>query len=48
LSVYGIAAELAAKKSRGPGSFKENLFDEVYNLNREKIEGMSKIEEKTA
>jgi len=46
LSVYGIAGELAAKKSTGPGSFKERLYDEVYNLNKEKIREMSKIEEK--
>jgi len=45
LSVYGIAGELAAKGARGPGSFKENLYDEVYNLNKEKIEELSKIEE---
>ena len=45
LSVYGIAGEIAAKNSRGPGSFKENLYDAVYNLSREQIEGMSKIEE---
>ena len=43
LSCYGIAGELAAKKSIGPGSFKENLFDEVYNLDEKKIRKMSKI-----
>jgi hydroxyethylthiazole kinase len=45
LSIYGIAGELAAKGARGPGSFKENLYDEVYNLDKAKIEGLSKIEE---
>jgi hydroxyethylthiazole kinase len=45
LSVYGVAGELAAKESKGPGSFKEGLFDAVYNLNKEKIEELSKIEE---
>jgi hydroxyethylthiazole kinase len=45
LSIYGVAGELAAKGSNGPGSFKENLFDAVYNLNKEKIEELSKIEE---
>ena len=45
LSIYGVAGELAAKESKGPGSFKENLFDAVYNLNKEKIEELSKIEE---
>lgn len=46
LSCFGIAGELAAKKSKGPGSFKENFYDEVYNLDQKKIEKMSKIEEK--
>jgi hydroxyethylthiazole kinase len=46
LSVYGIAGELAAKGAKGPGSFKVRLYDAVYNLKREQIEGMSKIEER--
>ena len=45
LSIYGVAGEIAAKGSKGPGSFKENLYDAVYNLNKEKIEELSKIEE---
>lgn len=45
LSVYGIAAEIAAKSSRGPGSFKESFFDAVYNLSMKQVEEMSKIEE---
>jgi hydroxyethylthiazole kinase len=45
LSIYGVAGELAANGSKGPGSFKENLYDAVYNLNKEKIEELSKIEE---
>lgn len=43
LSYYGIAAELAAKESRGPGSFKEKFFDELYNLNEKKFNEMKKI-----
>lgn len=46
LSCYGIAAELAAKNSKGPGTFKENLFDEAYNLDKKKVTEMSRIEEK--
>jgi hydroxyethylthiazole kinase len=42
---YEIAGELASKKSRGPGSFKVNLFDEVSNLNEIKIKGMAKVEQ---
>jgi hydroxyethylthiazole kinase len=45
LSVFGIAAEIAAKDSKGPGSFKANLYDAVYNLDAEQITRMSKIEE---
>jgi len=36
LVCFGLAGERAAVKAQGPGSFKVNLFDEVYNLN-EKI-----------
>ena len=46
LAFYGIAGELAAPDSKGPGTFKENFYDEVYNLSGEKAEGMIKIEEK--
>lgn len=45
LSFYGIAGELAAKKSNGPGSFKENFFDELFNLNEKTFNEMSKIRE---
>jgi len=45
LSLYGIAGELAAKNSKGPGSFKENFYDEVYNLKVKEIEKMKKIDE---
>jgi len=46
LVCFGIAGELAAPQSKGPGTFKEHLFDEMYNLDREKIDRMVKIEEK--
>lgn len=38
LACFGLAGERAAVKAQGPGSFKVNLFDEIYNLN-EKIIG---------
>ncbi|MGB3908714.1 MAG: hydroxyethylthiazole kinase [Methanomethylovorans sp.] len=44
LCYFGIAGELAAKVSRGPGSFKVNLYDEVSNLSDEKAEKMMNIE----
>lgn len=37
MGVYGLAAELAAKKAKGPGSFKVAFFDAVYNLTPEQI-----------
>lgn len=37
LICFGLAGERAAVKAQGPGSFKVNLFDEVYNLNEEII-----------
>lgn len=46
LACFGIAGELAAPNSKGPGTFKENFYDEVYNLSGEKVERMINIEEK--
>jgi len=43
LVCFGIAAETASEISKGTGSFKENLFDCVYNLNREQIESLEKL-----
>jgi len=37
LVCFGLAGERAAVKAQGPGSFKVNLFDEIYNLNEEII-----------
>ena len=38
LACFGIAGELAAGKARGPGTFKEQFYDGVYNLDKEKID----------
>ncbi len=46
LACYGIAGELAAANSQGPGSFKTNFYDEVYNLDSDKIERLVRIEER--
>lgn len=43
LACFGIAAERAAKKAVGTGSFKEKLFDELYTLDRQAVERMQKI-----
>jgi hydroxyethylthiazole kinase len=45
LACYEIAAELAAKKAAGPGSFKELLFDKIYSLDAETVNRMQKISE---
>ncbi|HZX44853.1 MAG TPA: hydroxyethylthiazole kinase [Candidatus Nanoarchaeia archaeon] len=44
LACFGIAGELAARNSNGPGSFKESFYDEAYNLNGNDIEDMEKLE----
>jgi hydroxyethylthiazole kinase len=44
LACYEIAAELAAEKACGPASFKERLFDCLYNLDRETVDRMQRIE----
>ena len=46
LASFGIAGELAAAKSKGPGTFHENFYDEAYNLTAEKVEKSAKIEER--
>ncbi len=44
LVCYEVAAEIAAKDARGPGSFKERLFDAVFSLDAEMVNRMQKIE----
>jgi hydroxyethylthiazole kinase len=46
LACYGLSAEIALASSRGPGSFKEALFDAVYHLNGEAVTTRAKIEKK--
>jgi hydroxyethylthiazole kinase len=44
LACYEIAAEVALKKSDGPGTFKDKLFDCIYKLDRKTIEKMQNME----
>lgn len=44
LVCFGIASEIAAKKSEGPGSFKEKFFDILFSLDRETVEKMMNVE----
>jgi hydroxyethylthiazole kinase len=44
LTCYGVAAELAMEKCSGPGTFKGAFFDCLYQLNRETVEKMQKVQ----
>lgn len=44
LAVYGIAAELAAREAKGPATFKEKLFDNIYRLDKNTVKDMQKIQ----
>ncbi|MFC2154515.1 hydroxyethylthiazole kinase [Candidatus Altiarchaeota archaeon] len=45
MACYGIAGELAAKKSAGPGSFKQTFYDEIASLDKQKIDEKIKVRE---
>lgn len=45
LACYGIAGELAAAKSEGPGSFKGAFFDAAYSLTSETVAKKVRIDE---
>jgi hydroxyethylthiazole kinase len=44
LVCFEIAAECAAKLSCGPGTFKEKIFDCIFNLDKKTISRMQKVE----
>jgi hydroxyethylthiazole kinase len=44
LVCFEIAAELAVKKSHGPGTFKEQLFDALYNLDKSTVDNLQKVQ----
>ena len=44
LTCFGIAQELAEKKSTGPMDYRKNLIDELYNLTPEKIKNHQNYE----
>ena len=37
LACYGLAAEFASERAAGPGSFKSELFDALFNLTPERL-----------
>jgi hydroxyethylthiazole kinase len=43
LACYEIAAEQAVKKSEGPTSFRQQLFDCVYKLDEKQIRAMQQV-----
>lgn len=45
LCCFGVAGELAAEKANGPGSFKVNLYDEVFNISDETVMSKMNFEE---
>lgn len=44
LAGYGLAAEKAAAKTKGPGSFAVNLFDALFGLTAEEIADGARVE----
>lgn len=44
LVCFEVAAECAAKLAKGPATFKEKLFDCLYNLDKKTIDKMQKVE----
>ncbi len=44
LACFGIASEIALGNCTGPASFKEKLFDVLYNLDEKKINELIKVE----
>ncbi|MFH1008186.1 MAG: hydroxyethylthiazole kinase [Candidatus Latescibacterota bacterium] len=41
---YGIAGELAAEHSGGPGTFRAQFFDEIFHLDEGKLHGRMRVE----
>ena len=44
LVAFGVAGEDAAKKAKGPGSFHVALYDALYALDPNKLDGRAKLE----
>lgn len=44
LVCFEIAAECAVKLSKGPGTFREKIFDCIYNLDKETIDNLQNVE----
>lgn len=44
LVCYEVAAEIAARDAKGPGSFKERMFDAAFNLDADTVNLMQRID----
>ena len=44
MAVLGIAGEIAAARSEGPGTLQLHLLDALYRLNADDIKRMLKVE----
>lgn len=44
LVTFGVAAEVAAPSSQGPATFKEKLFDCLYNLDEQTLQRLQRVE----
>ena len=44
LVAFGVAGEDAAREAKGPGTFHANLYDSLYHLDPESLDGRAKVE----
>jgi hydroxyethylthiazole kinase len=44
ITCYNVAAELAAERAQGPGTFQAALFDALYHLTPDEVERRARIE----
>jgi hydroxyethylthiazole kinase len=45
LVAFGVAGEDAARGAKGPGTFHANLYDALYNLDPETLDGRARVDE---
>jgi hydroxyethylthiazole kinase len=48
LVAFGVAGEDAAREAKGPGTFHASLYDALYNLDPDTIDGRARVEEAIA
>ena len=44
LVAFGVAGEEAARDARGPGTFHANLYDALYNLDPDSLDGRARVD----